>query len=387
VDYFDPFSQSWGESYYCALVCKRDSDFPRFVSLGMVNEVYEIMTQSDPSENSSYVKSIPVNRALYEKIWHPIEQHLNGAKRVYVCPEGKLNQLAFHALYATDRGDTLLGQKYDIRYRLSPSGILRKPIAMPEKSIALMGGALFDSLPPLVINDDFIASRGAEEKDTTRGRRFVYLKNTKTEAEKIGSQFHQKKWKVAVMTGHDASEQNFRQLCNNGCPGVIHLATHGSYFAGQEPKHDPPYTLEERIYSSDAPLMRSLVALSGANISLKSTDAISVESDGILTALEISNLDLSGVDLVVLSACETARGDVLAQEGVFGLQRAFRLAGVRSLLVSLWKVPDKQTMELMDAFYRYYLDGNTSADALRMAQTELSKKYAPYYWAAFILVE
>jgi len=89
----------------------------------------------------------------------------------------------------------------------------------------------------------------------------------------------------------------------------------------------------------------------------------------------------------VLSACETALGDVKGSEGVFGLQRAFKMAGVKKMIVSLWQVPDKETAELMTAFYTYWLKGKTANDAFYQAQADMRKKYSPFYWAAFVLVE
>jgi CHAT domain-containing protein len=109
--------------------------------------------------------------------------------------------------------------------------------------------------------------------------------------------------------------------------------------------------------------------------------------DGILTAYEISNLDLSEAKLVVMSACETGLGDIKGSEGVFGLQRAFKLAGAQNIIMSLWKVPDAQTKELMKSFYQNCFKGLSVSDALRSAQLEMSKKYPPYYWAAFKLLE
>ena len=109
--------------------------------------------------------------------------------------------------------------------------------------------------------------------------------------------------------------------------------------------------------------------------------------DGIVTAYEISQLNLSNTELVVLSACETGLGDVKGTEGVFGLQRAFKMAGVKKMIVSLWKVPDKETSELMTGFYSYWLKGKTIDAASTQAQADMRKKYSPYYWAAFVLVE
>ena len=111
------------------------------------------------------------------------------------------------------------------------------------------------------------------------------------------------------------------------------------------------------------------------------------EIDGILTAYEIARMDLSNTDLVVLSACETALGDLQGNEGVFGLQRAFKLAGVKQMIISLWKVPDVQTAELMTLFYRNWLGGQSTREALRNAQLKMKAKYPPEMWAAFVLVE
>lgn len=109
--------------------------------------------------------------------------------------------------------------------------------------------------------------------------------------------------------------------------------------------------------------------------------------DGVVTAYEISQLNFSNIELVVLSACETGLGDVKATEGVFGLQRAFKLAGVKKLIVSLWKVPDKETAELMQLLFTHLLSGKTIEDAFAAAQAIMRKKYPPYYWAAFVLIE
>ena len=135
------------------------------------------------------------------------------------------------------------------------------------------------------------------------------------------------------------------------------------------------------------PLLRSGLILTGANYVWSGKTAIDGIEDGIVTAYEISQLNLSNTELVVLSACETALGDVKGSEGVFGLQRAFKMAGVKKMIVSLWKVPDKETSELMTGFYNYWLKGKTIDAAFAQAQADMRKKYSPYYWAAFVLVE
>jgi CHAT domain-containing protein len=125
----------------------------------------------------------------------------------------------------------------------------------------------------------------------------------------------------------------------------------------------------------------------GCNYAWSGKTPIDGVEDGIATAYEISQLDLSNTELVVLSACETALGDVKGNEGVFGLQRAFKMAGVKKMIVSLWQVPDKETVELMTNFYTYWINGKSISSAFYQAQEEMRKKYPPYFWAAFVLIE
>jgi CHAT domain-containing protein len=131
-------------------------------------------------------------------------------------------------------------------------------------------------------------------------------------------------------------------------------------------------------------MLRSGIVLAGANND-SNTDS---ENDGFLSAQEIARMNLSNLDLAVLSACETGLGEIIGSEGVFGLQRAFKLAGAKSLIMSLWKVPDAQTSELMGYFYNNYMKGMTKSFALKEAQLIMKQKYKnPFYWGGFILLE
>lgn len=135
-------------------------------------------------------------------------------------------------------------------------------------------------------------------------------------------------------------------------------------------------------------MFRSGIVLAGANNIWKSGKKIECVEDGILTAFEVSTMNLLNTDLMILSACESGLGDIRGDEGVFGLQRSFKIAGVKNIIVSLWKVPDKETSELMELFYTNWIDKKmTLEEAFLDAQKNMRLKYSePYYWAAFILI-
>jgi CHAT domain-containing protein len=180
-------------------------------------------------------------------------------------------------------------------------------------------------------------------------------------------------------------------------PRVLHLATHGFFLTDQE--HDP--NKESRALEiigaetgdigrlsgplPENPLLRSGLALAGAQTWLDGKVPPPEAEDGLLTAEDVAGLDLLDTELVVLSACETGLGEVRTGEGVFGLRRAFIVAGARTLVMSLWKVPDEQTCELMIDFYKRVLAGQGVADALRQAQLAMKEKHPdPHFWGAFI---
>ena len=139
---------------------------------------------------------------------------------------------------------------------------------------------------------------------------------------------------------------------------------------------------------SQDPLTRAGLVLAGGNQVWQTGDPFPNQEDGVLTAREVLNLDLSGCVLATLSACETGLGEIQGSEGVFGLQRAFKMAGVRYLMLSLWKVPDNETGEFMQLFYNKWLAEKLPIrEAFHQTQLTMSKKYLPYQWAAFVLVE
>ena len=173
----------------------------------------------------------------------------------------------------------------------------------------------------------------------------------------------------------------------------MHIATHGFAFADKQNDKTPkPSGLEETSYkASEDPMVRCGLMMSGSNISWTGSPQKMIEEtgeDGILTAAEISNLDLSNTKLVVLSACETGLGKIEGSEGTFGLKRGFKLAGVEQIIVSLWSVPDKETTELMTLFYEDLSITLNPVSSFAKAQKEMRNKYPtrPDLWAGFVLV-
>ncbi len=196
-----------------------------------------------------------------------------------------------------------------------------------------------------------------------------------------------------------ALEGRLKTACRS--PRILHLATHGFFLPDQERdlnREGRGLGFDFGDFSGardglarfsgplmENPMLRSGLALAGANTWLKAGNPPEEAEDGLLTAEDVTGLDLLATELVVLSACETGLGQVHVGEGVFGLRRAFVLAGAKTLVMSLWKVPDEPTRELMEHFYGRLLAGEGRAEALRQAQLALKAKYPePFYWGAFI---
>jgi len=221
-----------------------------------------------------------------------------------------------------------------------------------------------------------------------------YLKGTATEVNAI-AHLVEKKMNTSVFMGIKGNEESFKALSGKNVQ-VVHIATHGFYWTEEVIKDSE--SLPElnsdmpRRSAEDKALSRSGLLMAGADNALGGDISENVE-DGLLTAQEIAQLDLGSLDLTVLSACETALGDVRKSEGVFGLQRGFKKAGAKSILMSLWKVDDEATCLLMTEFYKNWIAQKmTKHDALEAAkQTVRSHKEKgwddPKFWAAFILLD
>lgn len=401
--------KKWQDStLYYAVVIQKNQPTVALVYLGEHQELQDIININITKQSQSYINSTLTNKELYALIWQPLEQYLKNTKRVYVSPSGLLHQIAFSAL-KNKEGAYLLDQ-----YELVQYGSFRDlvyPIATQNENrdVLLVGGAKFsidsarlvelvqkmkDSTQAVTPYDLYAyantalpLSRALASNFSRGDFFFSYLAGTKKEVETIDGLLKKNNWITYKYTGEDALEDKIKTYSRQQAPYIMHIATHGYFFRPLTPSVEGSKEFYKQIIYAQNPLMRSGLILTGANRVWKGKRPIEGLDDGILTAYEISNLDLFQTDLVVLSSCETGLGDVYDSEGIFGLQRALKSAGVRKLLVTLWRIPDKETALLMGSFYKHYLMTNSAEKALRLAQKEMSKEYSPFYWAGFVLIE
>ena len=385
---------------YSAFILKKDSQFPQFIPLFEEKQLNTILEQNKNLSDRSKIDINYQEKALSNLLLKPIENELKGISTIYLSLSGLTHQINVAALPVND--NQTFGQKYKIHILNSPSELIDYTATSFDKKekldFILYGGIDYDkknnissqSIPTdrnLIHVDEEIMALQTRSGISS----FGYLLGTKNEIENIRTLANKSNLNAVIFEDKNATEESIKQLDGRATPFVLHLATHGFFFPDPviESSNDKLFFEgKSKIFkSSDDPMMRSGLVFSGANKSWGQSNENQAEDDGILTANEISNLDLSACQLVVLSACETGLGEVKGSEGVFGLQRAFKMAGVKNIIMSLWKVPDTQTAELFNIFYSECFAGKTIHEAFKMAQSKMKEKYSPYYWAGFVLLE
>jgi len=341
-----------------------------------------------------------IGKALYAKVWKPVEEQISEKALVLIAPDGGLNMVSFGGLM-DDEGRYLI-DKFPIHYLSSGRDLIRlqdeaKPasglfalgdpdynatafarLSIPEKTPA-------ESLPEV----DYYAVRNVRSGcGELREITVSALPGTRSEVEKITSKFQESlNEPVVAYFGADASEEHFKEEAPD--KRVIHLATHG-YFIQDECQvqlSGRGFGMEES-YVGENPLLLSGLFLAGANLHGQGADSVGAE-DGILTAEEVTAMNLDGTELVVLSACETGLGEVKEGEGVYGLRRAFQMAGARTVISALWPVSDKATAEMMSRLYER--KDESLPERIRKLQLETitslrsqKKVDHPFSWGAFI---
>jgi CHAT domain-containing protein len=401
----------WGTDHYLAVLLWREAGEKaqaqvRLVPLGETKPIdraihaWRTHAQRGAIDDNS-------DRELRQRLWEPLAKALpQGTTRLFIAPDGELALLPFEALREAD--GKYLVERVHISYLTTGRDLMPRPQPQEKSDLAL------------VLADPDYNANGTEDKqvakadpatppkrneDATRQFQFKPLESLPgfaREADAVEKLLQERPgWRVQGHRGAQASEETLRSLSR---PRLLYCITHG-FFLEDRPRPAAPNPLRE-LELADAggkkwrlpdpgpdPRLASGLALAGANRwQERSQRGL---SDGLLTALEAEELELWGTELVVLSACETGRGQVQVGEGVLGLRRAFQQAGAQTVLASLWKVPDAETERLMTAFLRRWLEGQDKSEALRQAQlglirrlregTDQSRRAAPpLYWAGFI---
>lgn len=380
-----------------ALVVRPDSPSPRPVRLVESDTLVTRLKALDANTSARLAVKLYNEQAvdLYGMLWAPLEPCLQGVRTVYFTTPGILNNLSF-AAFATPDG-SYLTDKYRLR-QLTTTAALLKPreAGQTPRSALLMGDIYYSPRQQLLADsgradetrgaDDDLALDDFDNRGVSR-EHFKYLPFTGDELANIERKLTEHRLSSADLTvrkGASATEAAFKELAARK-PEVIHLATHGFFVADDRDASRIPY-YRQRMQNMTNSMRRAGIALAGAEAAWCGAEGHD-ENDGILTADEVARFDLHGTRLVVLSACETALGNY-SFEGVYGLPRGFKQAGVESLLVSLWSVNDRSTSLLMSEFYRYWLEGKPVREALEQAVREVRKQYPqPYYWAPFVLLD
>jgi CHAT domain-containing protein len=335
----------------------------------------------------------PISSNFYNYFWKPIADKIGDAKTVYISMGGIYNNINLNTLYNPETGKYLLEEK-DIRIVNSARDFVlskeREKKIVTSTSVSLYGFPDFNGNSSVSIDtlNYIVSTRDLSQNSIdslTRGNmKASPLPATKIEIENISSTFNKNGWNVLSYSQCEATESNIKK---EKSPRVLHIATHGYFF-----EDIPLDTTNNRFFGMDRnqmvqdPMLRSGLLFTGANNTLKGETSIG--ENGLLSAAEASLLDLRETELVVLSACETGKGEVKNSEGVYGLRKAFSDAGAQNIIMSLWEVDDEVTQEFMTRFYEIWLDEKTSIrEAFNRTQLEIKAKYPePYYWGAFILV-
>jgi len=395
---------------YQALIIRKDKEWPSLVPLCTEDDLKNIPPKSGFS-------------AYYPLVWKPLEKQIKDIITIYYAPSGELYNVPFHALYkqkgngdenipakVSKRGVILqeeqtiseevanyLLDQYSLHQltstRYLAMNLKKKEKAPLNKSLALIGGIDYNALPGDAIKSNKKKGKNyAASSSSDASGKLDYLEGTQDEIDAIEKSTVSDTWEVISFEGSRATEENVIKQEDKEAKGVLHIATHGYAFEqGDADSTVNKNSLHYNYRFSENPMVRSGLILAGGNWAWTGSDTLSklgAEQNGILTALEVSQLKLRKTKLVVLSACETGLGKIEGSEGTFGLKRGFKLAGVEQMIVSLWSVPDKETVELMTLFYEDLSKSLNPVISFEKAQKEMRNKYPlrPDLWAGFVLV-
>jgi tetratricopeptide (TPR) repeat protein/CHAT domain-containing protein len=394
LDKFDFVSNSWSDtsSYVAFVITSETNDAPIIIELGTCSlidqEVFPyLMGQITESRSST------MDGAVYDYLWKPLETALEGKRHVYFSPGGIYHSLNPETIFNAQTGKFLYEEK-DIHLVSSGRSFVDQRLygnrSYSDQTAFLVGSPDFDGSvatdsleESYSLSMTYSAMRDLSNDGTYRANS---LPATGKEVAFINNALKDANWKTQLVTGKQATESNLKRISS---PRVLHIATHGFFMEDVEHQEDMIMRMlgMDRDRVVENPLLRSGLLLSGCNETFRGADLGLGSDNGILTAYEAGLLDLRQTELVVLSACETGKGEIRNGEGIHGLRKAITDAGAEHILMSLWKVDDKVTSEYMQTFYGHYAQGKSIRESYNLTRNEIKQKYPqPYYWGAFVLV-
>jgi CHAT domain-containing protein len=366
--------------YYIGLMARPQAAVPQWFVLTAGKNI-----ERHVNYHRNAVKFKLADRRSYNVMWAPLKPYLEGVRRLYFSADGAYYQINPYALYDAEQNRYVIDE-IEIVF-VSNTKYLIDTVRKAEikKEAVLVGNPTYQIDPALGAEATAVDLEN-QGSYWLANARFLPLPGTEAEVNQIAALLKGAAWMVKVFKGVEAREENIKAIRK---PGILHIATHGFFIPSPKDEVQSGRFISREALDEDPidPMLRSGLVLAGV------TDYFNGRregrrDDGILTAYEAAHLDLSQTQLVVLSACETGLGKVQNGEGVYGLQRAFLLSGANYLVMSLWRVDDAATQQLMSRFYHYIAEGKEVPLAFKQAQMELRQKYSePYFWAAFVLIE
>lgn len=380
IDFTDYISQTQGRMY-AAYIINKVQDYPLLKALFAERQIDSLgIVRPDMYYSEDYLEDV------LKLLWEPLKENVSEGATIYYVPSQLLFQISLESLPLPD--GSVLGSHYHFARMSSARELVKmksESKGYKSNSAVLYGGLQYDLEDSAMVEEakkydlsNLLALRG----EIARGDSVFHdLQGTKEEILKIEDLLKRNKWQVSSYMGKNGTEESFLNM-HGKSPKLLHLATHGFYYT--------PNRAENVDYLkgyTDAMSLSGLV-LSGGNAAWLGKQLPKGVLGGILTANDIARLDLSNTDMVVLSACQTGQGKATS-EGLYGLQRALKKAGVGTIVMSLWSVSDKTTSEFMIAFYECLVNPHNAWNkrkAFEEAKQIIRKKHPdPYYWAAFVM--
>ena len=378
IDFTD-FVPNAGGRRYAAYIVNKKQKYPLLKPLFAESQIDSLgIVRPDMFYDKDFAAEV------IKLLWNPLKEHILEGSTVYYVPSQMLFQVCLESLPLED--GTLLGDHYHFVRLSSARELVRKQNKSNAASAVLYGGLQYDLEPNVMAENakqyDLSSLMVMRGDYIVRGDSiFRELPGSKVEVERISEILNRSKFEVTPYTGVNGTEESFLSM-HGKAPRILHLATHGFYYT--------PSEAEEVDYLrgySDAMSLSGLI-MSGGNAAWRGEELPAGTLGGVLTANNIAHLDLSNTDMVILSACQTGQGNATA-EGLYGLQRAFKKAGVGTMVMTLWSVSDKVATEFMIKFYESLVENDWDKHkAFEQTKSYIRTQHPdPYHWAAFVMLD